>query len=346
MNKIPCEMIQDLFPSYIDELTSEKTNGLIKEHLEECPECKKVLARMTGDAEKEKLLGEDDKKEIQFLKKENRLRKRIILGSAASILLCILAFFIKTYIVGTTCEEASDVQNYMVEKLDVEDGVLHIRADAGFDSYDVWNTRADAGFDSYVISRMKFKEEDGIVTAVASEVPVSFFNQSGKEFTYKLQDPENLRQVKLGGVVVWEDGSRISYRTGKLYRTRHDYVGDASANGRTLCVMRYCGMLEGFGVMGSQLETSEEPYGWILQMDESITSENEELLTRRMEYVAYVLIGLTGNLDHVTFEYQVKGESRSATFDEKDATEFLGQDIKNCGKSAEVLNELLRKAGM
>ena len=31
-----CEVIRDLFPSYIDGLTSEESNELIEEHLEEC----------------------------------------------------------------------------------------------------------------------------------------------------------------------------------------------------------------------------------------------------------------------------------------------------------------------
>ena len=36
MNKIPCEIIRDLFPSYIDQLTSDKTNLAVEEHIKEC----------------------------------------------------------------------------------------------------------------------------------------------------------------------------------------------------------------------------------------------------------------------------------------------------------------------
>ena len=35
-HKIPCDMIQDLLPLYIDGLTSETTTLEIKEHLETC----------------------------------------------------------------------------------------------------------------------------------------------------------------------------------------------------------------------------------------------------------------------------------------------------------------------
>ena len=41
MSKIPCEMIQDLLPSYIDELTSDITNREIEAHMKECERCKK-----------------------------------------------------------------------------------------------------------------------------------------------------------------------------------------------------------------------------------------------------------------------------------------------------------------
>ena len=39
-------MIQDLFPSYIDGLTSEVTNGILREHIKECISCKETLEQM------------------------------------------------------------------------------------------------------------------------------------------------------------------------------------------------------------------------------------------------------------------------------------------------------------
>ena len=48
MNKIPCEVIRDLFPSYIDQLTSPVTNEAIAEHLHTCDACRDVLAAMRG----------------------------------------------------------------------------------------------------------------------------------------------------------------------------------------------------------------------------------------------------------------------------------------------------------
>ena len=43
MSKIPCEIIQDLLPSYIDELTSDVTNREVEAHMEECEQCRNIF---------------------------------------------------------------------------------------------------------------------------------------------------------------------------------------------------------------------------------------------------------------------------------------------------------------
>ena len=48
MIKLPCEVVRDLFPSYIDELTNEVTNHMIEEHLKECENCRKVTTRIAA----------------------------------------------------------------------------------------------------------------------------------------------------------------------------------------------------------------------------------------------------------------------------------------------------------
>ena len=43
MKNIPCEVIKDLLPLYVDDICSEKSKRLIEEHLAECEECYKYL---------------------------------------------------------------------------------------------------------------------------------------------------------------------------------------------------------------------------------------------------------------------------------------------------------------
>lgn len=47
--KMHCDVIQDLIPSYVDEICSEKTKELIEEHLLECEHCRTFVESMKTD---------------------------------------------------------------------------------------------------------------------------------------------------------------------------------------------------------------------------------------------------------------------------------------------------------
>ena len=44
--KIPCDIIKDLMPLYVEGLTSEETGREIEAHLEGCGECRDLYKRM------------------------------------------------------------------------------------------------------------------------------------------------------------------------------------------------------------------------------------------------------------------------------------------------------------
>ena len=46
MTKLPCEIVKDLLPLYIDKLTTEVTNSAIEEHISTCPACNEVMESM------------------------------------------------------------------------------------------------------------------------------------------------------------------------------------------------------------------------------------------------------------------------------------------------------------
>lgn len=90
--KIKCEIIRDLFPSYIDGLTSRESNELIEEHLEECRECRECLDEM-----KEDIAGENqpvkNRTAIQpFRKLRQKTRRKILLAAGGAVLICVLVF--------------------------------------------------------------------------------------------------------------------------------------------------------------------------------------------------------------------------------------------------------------
>lgn len=70
------KLVQDLFPSYIDELTTPETSEYIKEHLASCKECQKVLKDMKAKIENENHIDLGDRK-IQYAKKVNRKLKAL-----------------------------------------------------------------------------------------------------------------------------------------------------------------------------------------------------------------------------------------------------------------------------
>ena len=49
MNKLPCEVIQDLIPLYVDGVCSAKSKLYIEEHLKSCETCHNYLAEMKGE---------------------------------------------------------------------------------------------------------------------------------------------------------------------------------------------------------------------------------------------------------------------------------------------------------
>lgn len=92
-NDLPCDVVRDLLPSYIDGLTSKETAALIEAHLRECEACREAHREMTG--------GEPPKAEepeIDYLKKVRasgkRLRRIAVLAGCAVIVLAVAAILI------------------------------------------------------------------------------------------------------------------------------------------------------------------------------------------------------------------------------------------------------------
>jgi len=62
MTKIPCEIVQDLLPLYVDDICSEATKEAVEPHIAQCEACRRILDQMNTDIslatiEKNKLEG-------------------------------------------------------------------------------------------------------------------------------------------------------------------------------------------------------------------------------------------------------------------------------------------------
>lgn len=326
MNKVPCEVIRDLLPSYIDGLTSEVTNQMIEEHLEECEDCRAVLASMRGpENAPENTLAQmpEEQKEIDFLKKNKKRNRMILLFSILGALaLVILVLLIRTFLVGN--------------KNDTAWAAMHLEVHGKELSFDAVPTDSASA-----IAALKFTEDHGIVTVYARSVLVSPLYKGSRQGSFTAS--EDIREVRAGDRIIWSEGATVSALAADLFKTRHAYVGDMSANQRTANALNMSSYL---GPYTSKLKTMNEPYGWEFQLQNDIPEERIIKHENDMSAFAAVLIGLIGNLDHVTYEYTVDGNKKLRTFTAEDVSLILGEDIKICSTSIHALDRLIKRTGL
>lgn len=87
--ELPCNIVQDLLPNYIEKLTSDDTNQALEQHLDTCEGCKKAYEQMADD------IGSPEKApviELKFLKKVKRTR---LLAAA----LCVALTLVFSYLI-------------------------------------------------------------------------------------------------------------------------------------------------------------------------------------------------------------------------------------------------------
>lgn len=352
---LPCEIVRDLLPSYADGLTCETTNDALRAHLDGCEDCRNALAAMRApDAAP---LPEPDRKELDFLKKNRRRTRRIVLSSLLAALALVFGLLaLRVFVVGS--EASPDA----------------LAARAAVDGQRV--TLDAASLDSAgAVTGVGFREEDGVVTATVRTGLVSFLHRGDARAVYDAAGA--VRTVKLGNRILWQDGRQISARAAKLYETRHDYVGDVSADGRSAVA---AGLTEALGPYSSELDTDARPYVWHICLAEAVPAAELSQRQREMRRIGYALLAVIGNLDEVRFEYTVidakmngsvavgpdgevlSAENRPAAVSESslglsmdvaeevlpvtsaDATAFLDRDVKDCMNDVCLLDELLRKS--
>ena len=332
MKNLPCEVVRDLLPSYIDGLTGETTNALLEAHLGACADCKAAL-----DAMREpdgRAVAENDQKELDFLKKNKRRNRRIALGSILAALALLVGLLgVRLYVTGDKLAGESVYARTEVEGEHVE------LTCACVDSL-------------HAVSNLRFTEKDGVVTATARAVWPSFLHRGDSRGEYTASGP--IREVRFNDRVLWANGRTISAVTSRLYSSAHDYVGDMSANLESANAL---GLTTRFGNFTNELDTENTPYVWHINLEQSVFAGDPEGAGTELKHLGYALLAVIGNLDEVRFEYTSISEGDpddnfvsfqtdfvSVTSDE--ASAWFGQDVKACAGDVCLLEELLDEAGL
>lgn len=297
-NKIPCAVIKDLLPSYAEDLTSPETSGLVREHLEECPDCEAVYEAMHGEIppETEGDCGiAADSSEIDYLKKvRNTGRKKIIASVLAVLLLAGGAVFAKVYLYGSPIDDfhmmvsrqCAEASTEFEETGDYEDFII----------FSCWieGTRGQA------FTHYKIRETDEGKEVVLYAAPASIFH---KDLTMQIWIPEDSAEsITIKGDTYGENGC-VTKRAKELYAARNPYIGDISADQK---IANLLGVGEKLGSYTNKLDTEEKegweyPYGWELIFDEPW--KDAERRSEKMKNYAYALIALIDNCGEISWTY-------------------------------------------
>lgn len=326
-NKLPCEVVKDLLPSYVEQLTSDVTNELVKEHVEDCVDCKGTLEAMNQQNmayEKEQETAQE--KEIDFLKKTRKRTRRIVIGGlvAAFLLFCVL-MFVDMFLIGDPIGSES----------------VYCRAQVYGNVLKIESTMIDS---ARVPSDIVFVEEEpGIINVSYKAVLCSPWNNRGTMAAEYASKAEQIRQVKVNDRIIWADGEDILALTSAVYATRNPYVGDMPANAVPMTVLD---MPIYFGDFSHELQTAKEPYGWTFKLFEDIPGERVQAKETAMKSYAYVLLAVVGNLGEVTYTYTSDGKESKLTVTKEEASAFAGHDIKDCYEDIVLLQKLIQKTGL
>lgn len=309
-DSLKCEIVRDLLPSFLDGLTSDVSNNEIEKHLSSCDECSSMLEKMKIPMESTM-----PTKEMDYLKKiKLHSNRNMIMGIVVTILLLLSITCIKCYVIGFQSKGISDYELlYSPVQADKEKFCLVVQGQLENSSmvYKDYDVRID-GDKAYITlsERMAYPAEDN------------------NDFYVGYEIPESINTVYLYDNTIWENSTLITKEVNDLYKTKHPYIGDMSANASVVGALKLADKLGNFK---NSLQTKTEPYGWTLEFENMITKE--DLFNSRMTQYGYVMLSLIDNLSEISWSYDNGTEIVTKTVTLDDAKNVMGKDIKKYSQS-------------
>lgn len=245
--ELPCGIVEDLLPSYVDGLTGPESNEALCAHMETCAHCREKYEAMKRPPSAQPT---EETRELNYLKVVRRKRHTAVLTAVICTVLVLAAvWLVKLYVIGTPAEQGEF--SYSVSAVE---NTLELTA-----------RPAVYGRFRIGLAQSNVRIEDGAAYITVRKI------DTGRRITDVTPDMiktvtvdlTQVDEVYLCGALIWQDGLTISQATNQLYRNQVDYVGNASA------VTALWGQMDpGFGAYTVSLQTEAAPYGFTVVFQE------------------------------------------------------------------------------
>ena len=283
--ELPCAIVEDLLPAYVEGLTSEETTAAVEAHLASCPACAAKRAAMGAEEGPSPEEAAETAREVDYLKAvRRRSRRRVAAAILCTVLVLLLGFAAKIFVIGTPLNPGGVAVDTQEEGGALQVGISSLASGNAFRGWTVEN-------------------RDGVVSITARSVLVSpLFRDGGGTVEVPM---EGVTEIWLGeagqGRIIWQDDTEISPDAWALYQAQTPYVGDNSAVGRVLAAVdTWYGPYIEYTI---SLQTDQEPYGLTIHFDDITAHMSKDSVIRvtdqRMYTLAPTLLALIGNLERV-----------------------------------------------
>lgn len=319
---LPCDIVQDLLPSYADGILSDTSTCTVAKHLQSCKTCHDMYDDMVTDE-----LCQDNtdqqEKEIDYLKKVRSKTRHFTL---AAILIAVLLAASGTAVYFLIFS-GEYILNSVKYSLQVSSNSLKIEGILP---------------DDFTTGTQKIEEKDGVVSLTLPAKRKTFFSFH-KNYEVSYSAKATIREVRVNGDILWQNGTSISTYVNRIYDNKHPYIGSASDNTSLALAL---GIEETFGSFTSELQTSKQPYGWTIHLTESQTTA-EDTLRKKMTTYAYAILALIDNVDSITWEYSdTSAQTKTYTITTAEANTQLGKDIKKNAENICDFQKFAREIGL
>ena len=362
MSKLPCNLINDLLPLYIDGVCSEESISAVSEHLKECETCTREYEYLN-----KKTPSFDINESNSLLKISKHWKKTNIIAflSGLAAVIFILTTGLAVYLYATqeipvACEditvsnlcELSDGKIYFTLK--ASDSVCVEDVDWSQDSNSVWISFKTKRTQLFTANNYNSKNVNNWFFNVKDAGIINIYYYYEGENRYKsidkpiwgsdmaLKSASEYPQIWKKINKAYGNASIADKLPFNLFANKVKYIGNMGVVEDLLLSM---GIHNKLGLYTIEIHDVKEPYGITLHFKNPVDKDDRKEFDGRMTNYAYVLLALIDNCGYVTWTYPDTVNEEDAKIkgfiDLADAKKFLGKEVKTYAELAVTVQELL-----